>query len=790
MTDPIIEGLGNLPERPSLIYINRADLRVVQALEKVLGRILWLVDASCMPGRSVMGYLIARRAMGFQGNMDSISPELMADRIHDWHKAGCHVVLLTGHPTQARASLCDVPTRLLNYLDDSTLPVLPIYAGYHQADVERALEPSAPPPAQAPAAEQGAAAPALPPDTEAPPVLRILPQLRAGKGMGARVRSAWMEAAADHVAAHPLLKTATLPRLLVTALMRHQDEVLCDGVDDSRLTYGKLLTLALVLSRRLSNQTQDKRLGIILPPGKRAAIANLACLLAGISPVNIDYSLGRAAVQHQIRRAGLNRFVTEKRFHLKLDRFAWPSSRDLFFMDEELLEAGRAHQTYWRALVRLGKPGYLLRCLNPPAATPESEATLFFTAGVENEPQAVTVSHRMLLASLLQLQSRLDMQPGQRVLSALPWYRGCGFACGLLFPLLFGYGMVTYPDPDSGIRLATIMAETQVRLAFMTPGMAQSLLSLADADNRKRLNATAPALAAALQGGRLAELFAHLHYLIAAGAPLSEALVQKARELFNLQLLSAYTLAEAAPMAALNMPPCEGGQEDAEGMRPPTIPAFRAGSAGAPLPGMAVRITDVGKEGRLLPPGVPGLIWLKGANLAERYLDAEESLLQSRWYYTGDVGHLDADGLLHIAGRRMRFSHIGGVLVPHERLEAVMAAMYKIPHGEGLPQRLAIVAVQDPREGEQLVLLSAAHRKNAEYRFTTMRYNIMNAGFPEQWTPKRLVSLEYLIPLLPPGSAPDRLPTLPDGKLDYLRCFTLLCRVLGIALPNDGETGE
>ncbi len=730
MTDPTIEGQGNLPARPTLAYPNRVDLRIVQAIEKVMGgRIAWLVERSRMPGADIMEYLRSQRAAGILADVANMSREVLADRIHDKLNAGFHVVLLCGRPSQARGTLCDVPARLLNYLDGTTLPALPIYAGFSPDEPEDAL-PTA--------------------SADAPLYLRLMPQQREGKALGARVRTAWMEAAAEHLAAHPLLREASLPHLLVQALMRHQDARLIDGVDDSTLTYRNLLALALMLAGYLRRNTKDKRLGIILPPGKLSAIANLACMLAGISPLNLNYTLDRENVAREIRHAGVNRFLTEERFRHKLRQFAWPSSRDLICIDRELMDMGRAPFTFWRALVRFGTPARILRRLHLPDATPDTEAALLFTGGVEGTPKAVPMSHRMLVASLLQLQNRLDMQPRQRVLSALPFFHSLGFVHGLLLPLAFGYDMVTYPSTQPAKRLATLVAQNKVRLTATTPGMAAALLR------------------AGSQEG-----FATLRYFIVGGAPLPEALVQKARHHRHVQLLSAYSLTEAAPLAALNLPPHEGGNVEAEGTLPPEIPAHRPGSVGAPLPGLAVRITDVARSGRQLPPGANGLIWLKGPNIAARYLSDEQGMMHGQWYCTGDVGYVDEEGMLTISGRAMRFSNIGGELVPHEKLESVLAQMYKVDTTDG-GIKLAVVAVPDPREGEQLILLSSIHKTNADYRYTTMRYNLMNAGYPEQWTPKKLIPLPYI-------------PTLPNGKLNYPLCFMGLCKQLGIPLPGQDD---
>ncbi len=727
MSNFTTEGLGNLPARPTLAYPNRGDLRVVQALEEAMsGRVAWMVERSCMPGEDIMAYLRSRRAAGILADLDTMSRELLADYIHDKLKAGFHVVLLTGRPTQARGTLCDVPTRLLTWLEGTTLPVLPIYAGFSSEEVEDAL----------PTASESA-----------PLYLRFMPRLREGAAIASRIRAAWAEASADHLAAHPLLREASLPVLLVASLMRHRDARIIDGVDDSPLTYRNLLALALMLAGRLREQTKDRRLGIILPPGKLATIANLACLLAGISALNINYTQDKEQVLAQIRLAGINRFLTEERFRSKLAGFAWPRTRDLLFIDRELAEMGRGSLTIWRAVLRFGKPATILRRLDLPKATPEDEAALLFTSGVEGAARAVPLSHRMLVASLLQLQGRLEMQAGQRVLSALPAFHPLGYVQGLLMPLLFGYDMVTYPGEKPAKRLTTLVQQYGVRLAAATPGMARAMLREGTAEG-----------------------MASLHYFIVGGAALPDSLMRNAQKLRKVQLLSAYSLTEGSSIVSLNLPLSDGATEGEDGPRPPAQPAHCPDSVGAPLPGVAVRITDVERESRLMPPGSQGLIWLKGANVAPRYLGGEEGMLRGQWYCTGDVGFMNEEGILFISGRKMRFSKIDGVLVPHEQLEAVMAKMYKAENKDG-KLRLAIVAVPDPREGEQLILLSSMHKTNADYRSTTMRYNLMNAGYPEQWTPKKLIPLPYI-------------PTLPAGKLNYPLCFRGTCQQLGINLQD------
>src|SRR6202008_96488 len=76
--------------------------------------------------------------------------------------------------------------------------------------------------------------------------------------------------------------------------------------------------------------------------------------------------------------------------------------------------------------------------------------------------------------------------------------------------------------------------------------------------------------------------------------------------------------------------------------------------------------------GRKLSLHESGMLWLRGPNIFERYLnDPQRSaeMLQDGWLKTGDLGRFDEDGFLFIEGRLSRFSKIGGEMVPHEAIE-------------------------------------------------------------------------------------------------------------------------
>ena len=722
MSDIRTEGQGNVPEHPMLVLPNRVDLAVLTELEKALGgsgRVAWMVEESLMPAGDIMQHLRQTRAAGLLCSAERQGREAVAERVRAMLAQGRHVVLLPGHPAQSPAAVGDVPARLLTLFDGTGLPALPVYVGMLCKDGSSLTTAAAPY------------------DTL---VLRLLPVVRASASLGVTVLAAWTEAAADTLMRHPQLEKASLPHALVRALLAHPNARLIDGVDDTSVTFRELLAVAVMLAGVLRQHSSHKRIGVILPPGKFCTVANLACWLCGMVPVNIDYHASEAAFRRCTETAGLTRFITEERFVAKQNTFSWPPQRDLVFIDKELREMGPGRISFNAFLLRVFPVARVLAHLDLPAPAPDDEAALFFTGGVTGTPKAAPLTHRMLLANALQTRQCVRAEAGEAVLSVLPLCRACGLTQGLLLPLLTGCDMVTYPSDTAPKRLCALLSRYSVKLAMLPPALIRGLFKTAQKDT-----------------------FASLRLLLSEGEKLPTDLAARAANEFNLPLHEAYSLTEASPLVAVNLPApvVPAGQA--------ALPANRPGSVGTPLPGVAVRVTDPYRSDLVLPPDSPGLLWLKGPSLLHAYLDDEAatmSRVHGGWFCTGDIARLSADGMLSIAGRKTRFSKIGGEMVPHETLEQVLLKVLKAD--PALPKRqLAVVGVPDRTHGERLILLSTLHHTVHPNDLIAIRYGIMNEGYPSLWCPELIVPVKHI-------------PVLPDGRLNYPMCFEGACRAAGL----------
>src|SRR5580704_6324212 len=87
---------------------------------------------------------------------------------------------------------------------------------------------------------------------------------------------------------------------------------------------GPLFAAAAALSRRLRKTVPARRVGIVLPPGAGGAIANLAVVLAGKVPVNLNFTAGVAAIESSLRIAEIDTVITADAVRAKLPGFPWP----------------------------------------------------------------------------------------------------------------------------------------------------------------------------------------------------------------------------------------------------------------------------------------------------------------------------------------------------------------------------------------------------------------------------------------------------------------------------------
>jgi len=101
--------------------------------------------------------------------------------------------------------------------------------------------------------------------------------------------------------------------------------------------------------------------------------------------------------------------------------------------------------------------------------------------------------------------------------------------------------------------------------------------------------------------------------------------------------------------------------------------ATAATAIGRPLPDFEVELRDL--DGRALPPGHIGELWIKGPGMFDAYLSPWQTLDEvctNGWFATGDLAETDEAGHLHLRGRKKSVLNIAGMKVFPEEVEGLL----------------------------------------------------------------------------------------------------------------------
>jgi acyl-[acyl-carrier-protein]-phospholipid O-acyltransferase/long-chain-fatty-acid--[acyl-carrier-protein] ligase len=535
----------------------------------------------------------------------------------------------------------------------------------------------------------------------------------------AAARQSLMDLAEHSFSQRPVLQSHLGFEIFKGLKALKSQEILVDRTKDRNPVQADiLLAMSLAYAERLSGLSKSARVGIALPPGTGATIANLACVFAGKVPVNLNFSLGSSALESCILRSGMDALVTAGPILKKVP--VLQSAPNVLEISEELKQVSKVSIGLRLAISRYLPSGMSARILGVPKKGGDKEAALIFTSGSSGEPKGVVLSHRNLLGNLTQISDCNLLDKDNVILGNLPLFHSFGFLVTLWYPLLKGVKIVTVPSPLEVNKSITAIKEEKVTVLLGTPTFLRPILRKAGAED-----------------------LASVYFAIAGAERTPTGMAEKWEEKFDCKWLEGYGLTETSPVISINLPdpPDADGQVFEETGR-------RHGTTGRPLPGVALRF--VGPEtGEDLPYGQTGILKVRGANVFGGYLaddDRTADVLKDGWFTTGDLARLDEDGFLHIEGRMSRFSKIGGEMVPHGTVEEAILEVLEV--GEMDMPVLAVAGREDEAKGESLVLLTSFECDPA-----VLREKLSAVGLANLWIPKVVKQVPSI-------------PVLPTGKLD------------------------
>lgn len=484
------------------------------------------------------------------------------------------------------------------------------------------------------------------------------------------------------------------------------------SVGRKELRAGMLLAVALTLAERWDPVLSGKRIGVVFPSGLGGTLTNLALSLIDRVPVNLNFTSGRQSLQHCLDVAEIGTVITARPVREKVPDFPWPE-HTIDLMAERLRLDKKAILRRLLRILLLPRP-LLRRQFKVPRHGGRKEAAILFSSGSTGEPKGIILSHRNVIANCTQINDCHVLHRNHTLLASLPTFHSFGFTVTLWYPLITGMKCVTVPSPLETRKIAEAVQKERISVILGTPTFLRPYFKLARPEQLESLE-----------------------YVVTGAEKTPPGFAQRWEDHFKSAYMEGYGLTETSPVTSCNIP--------AYGRHPAQA---KAGSVGRLMDGMRARVTDPA-TGEGLPVNTRGMIELQGPNIFEGYLNAPEAtqaVFRDGWFVTGDLGRIDEEGYLFIEGRLSRFSKLGGEMVPHGRLEQLIARLFQLEDAES--PLVAVTGITDEVKGEALVLLAAVDIKPA-----VLRERLVLEGIPNLWIPKIVLRV-------------DAIPSLASGKLD------------------------
>lgn len=349
--------------------------------------------------------------------------------------------------------------------------------------------------------------------------------------------------------------------------------------------------------------------------------------------------------------------------------------------------------------------------LPPAPAAGDVVRWLYSTSGTTSAPKVVLHTDGSLIAGGTGLAEAIRPEAGDIGSIVFP-YAHIGGPDYLVMQLRYGMPVVlldAFAIPES--------LETFRKVGVTITGGSTAHYQMLLAEQRRQ-NTEAEAA-----GRAPAKIVPSLRRLSGGGAPMPAEVYWQVRETLGTQILHGYGMTEC-PMIT------SGRFDDADEQL--------ANTEGPPILGCEIRIED--GEGNVLPAGVDGDVFVRGAMVAQGYLDPQlsrESFRSDGFFKTGDRGHLRADGHLKLTGRSKDMiirkgenispGEIEDVLMKHPRVAAV-----------------AVVGLPDAARGERVCAVVEMRPGQAPLAFEELQSLCRSAGLMTQKIPEQLEVVDAL----------------------------------------------
>jgi acyl-[acyl-carrier-protein]-phospholipid O-acyltransferase/long-chain-fatty-acid--[acyl-carrier-protein] ligase len=523
----------------------------------------------------------------------------------------------------------------------------------------------------------------------------------------------------------------TLPQAFVQTVRRHPLRFAMADGQTPGLNFFSALARTLFLARRLRAHWRGQEMvGILLPPSIPGALVNLAAMLMGKVPVNLNYTASNETLASCAKQCNLKTIISARAF---LERVHVQPPVETILLEDLAKNPGFGERVS-AALAAAFLPAAAVERFagSEKSAKLDDLATIIFSSGSTGEPKGVMLTHYNVASNVEQLSQIFFLHPDDRIMGILPFFHSFGFTGTLCLPAATGIGVIFHPNPLDSRVIGALAEKYKVTMLLATPTF---------------LNAYARRCTP--------EQFGSLRFVLAGAEKLPERISLAFEDHFGIRPLEGYGCTECSPVVAVNTIDFRAASFRQVGAK--------RGSIGHPLPGITVKIVDPETQ-QAVGVDQPGLLLVRGPNVMQGYLNRPEKtaeVLRDGWYNTGDIATVDEDGFLRITDRLSRFSKIGGEMVPHIKVEE------KLQELAGAAEQIFVVtAIPDEKKGERLIVLHTL----ADEKLEECLEQFAKSDLPALWRPRadQFVRIETL-------------PYLGTGKLDLRKA-----RELALETANRG----
>lgn len=483
----------------------------------------------------------------------------------------------------------------------------------------------------------------------------------------------------------------SLREVFLEHLHKYRDRVAYVSIG-TEMTYAAWQAQGIAFAAWLQAQGVRKgdRVALMMPNCLQYPICLLGTLLAGAVVVNVNPLYTSHELKHLLKDSGAETVVIFENFAHTLEKVVAGSTvkRVVIAAIGDLLGTFKgAAMNFILRRVQKQVPAFNLpgavrfntalkqgRGLThtPVPLAREELAFLQYTGGTTGDAKGVMLSHRNIIANLLQAKAwvgdQLDQDQQETNVTLLPLYHIFSLTVNCLMFMCLGGRNILIANPRDVKRVQMILRKERFNGIAGVNTLFNGLLENAEFRARD---------------------FSDLRLVIAGGMATHTAVAKRWKEVTGLPIIEGYGLTECSPVVSIS-------PIDISRMRDMEF----TGSIGVPLPSTWVRF--IREDGALADIGEQGELQVRGPQVMQGYWqrpkETAEVLDAEGWLSTGDIGVMNAQGFIRLVDRKKDMILVSGFNVYPNEIEDVVALHPGVAE-------VAAIGVEDGVTGEKVKIV-------------------------------------------------------------------------------------